>query len=470
MGLTDFLVHYNTLLIHTLGYGGIFILMALESMIFPIPSELVMPFAGFLIVMGHFEVVPVIVVSSLGSLTGSLLSYGLGTLGEPVVLRYGRYLLLNRHHLEWTELFFYRHGGKTIFISRFIPVVRHLISIPAGLARMALFPFIIYTVAGATLWNGFLTYLGIRLREHWLIIQRYTHIVDYFVLAGLFGALVYLALKVKRARKPAGSRNEAAITVMTPDPPTPGQKAAAAEAIINPTREAWDAPVTERVILTFTLPDYRYLSRLLQPGEPRYIYNCEVREGLWNQQAITLMAPALGAPYAVMVLEKLIALGARMVLALGWCGSLQPHLAVGDLVLPTSAVSTEGTSGHYPLNGQPVAPETDLVGGLRRLLQTTEARWQEGAVWSTDGFYRETIELVQHYQGQGVLGVDMEMAALFTVGRFRRVPVAGLLVVSDELATLQWNPGYRTAGFRRARDEAARLVLNAAARWDSSHA
>jgi membrane protein DedA with SNARE-associated domain len=127
----------------------------------------------------------------------------MGTLGEPVVLRYGRYLLLNKHHLEWTELFFFRHGGKTIFISRFIPVVRHLISIPAGLARMSLIPFILFTVAGATLWNGFLTYLGMRLRENWWIIQRYTHILDYFVVAGLLGVVLYLAWKLKRARKPA---------------------------------------------------------------------------------------------------------------------------------------------------------------------------------------------------------------------------------------------------------------------------
>ncbi len=96
------------------------------------------------------------------------------------------------------------------------------------------------------------------------------------------------------------------------------------EAIINPTREPWDEPVTARVILTFTLPDYRYLCRLVQPQEPpRYIYNCALREGRWDDQPITLTAPALGAPYAVMVLEKLMALGARMVLALGWCGSLQ---------------------------------------------------------------------------------------------------------------------------------------------------
>jgi membrane protein DedA with SNARE-associated domain len=143
------------------------------------------------------------VASSLGSIVGSLLSYGMGRLGEPVVLRYGRYLLLNPHHLEWTKNFFDRHGGKTIFISRFIPVVRHLISIPAGLARMSLIPFILYTAVGATLWNGFLTYLGVRLKENWRIIQQYTHILDYFVVAGLIGVAVYFFWKLKKARNPA---------------------------------------------------------------------------------------------------------------------------------------------------------------------------------------------------------------------------------------------------------------------------
>jgi membrane protein DedA with SNARE-associated domain len=203
MGLTETLCYYNTLFINQCSYVGIFVLMALESMVVPIPSELVMPFAGFLIFMGQFGVVPVIVASTLGSIVGSLLSYGMGMLGEPVVLRYGRYLLLNPHHLEWTQNFFNRHGGKTIFIARFIPVVRHLISIPAGLARMPLLPFILYTAVGATLWNGFLTYLGVRLKENWPIIQRYTHIIDYFVVAGLIMAAVYLAWKLKQARKPA---------------------------------------------------------------------------------------------------------------------------------------------------------------------------------------------------------------------------------------------------------------------------
>ena len=201
MGLTESLCYYNTLFINQCSYLGIFVLMALESMIFPIPSELVMPFAGFLIFSGHFDPLTVMVASSLGSVVGSMLSYGMGTLGEPVVVRYGRYLFLNPHHLEWTKKFFDRHGGKTIFISRFIPVVRHLISIPAGLARMPLAPFVLYTAVGATLWNGFLTYLGVRLKENWRIVQQYTHILDFLVVGALIGLAVYFAYKLKTARK-----------------------------------------------------------------------------------------------------------------------------------------------------------------------------------------------------------------------------------------------------------------------------
>lgn len=203
MGLTEALCNYNTALIQQCSYAGIFVLMALESMIAPIPSELVMPFAGFLIYTGTFDPVWVMVASSLGSLAGSLLSYGMGVLGEPAVLRYGRYLFLNPHHLEWTKKFFARHGNITIFVSRFIPVVRHLISIPAGLARMALVPFIVYTVVGATLWNGFLTYCGVRLRENWRIIQQYTHILDYIVVACLLAGVGYFLWKFREARRSA---------------------------------------------------------------------------------------------------------------------------------------------------------------------------------------------------------------------------------------------------------------------------
>lgn len=203
MGLTETLLHYITQLIAYLGYAGVFVLMALESMIAPVPSEMVMPFAGFLIHSGEFTVLGVLVASTLGSIVGSLASYVMGRLGEPVVLRFGRYLLLNQHHLEWTELFFFRYGSRTIFISRFIPVVRHLISIPAGLGKMHLVPFVIYTALGATMWNMFLAYLGYKLKEHWHLIHRYSHVLDVLVVVcGATGLVAYF-FWWRRRRTPA---------------------------------------------------------------------------------------------------------------------------------------------------------------------------------------------------------------------------------------------------------------------------
>ena len=160
-------------LILFLGYPGILLLMALESMIVPLPSELVMPFAGFLAFQGKMNFALVVLFSSLGSLLGSLLSYYVGKYGgHKVVLKYGKYLFLDINDLERTEKWFARSGGKTIFISRFIPVLRHLISIPAGIGKMDLKKFSIYTIAGATIWNTILAYFGYVLGQNWELVQK----------------------------------------------------------------------------------------------------------------------------------------------------------------------------------------------------------------------------------------------------------------------------------------------------------
>ena len=157
-----------------LGYPGILILMAMESMMVPLPSELVMPFAGFLASQGKLNLALIIVYSSLGSLLGSLLSYYIGKYGGyKLVLKYGKYLFLDAHDLEKTEQWFARRGSKTIFLSRFIPVVRHLISIPAGIGKMDLKKFCIYTIAGATLWNTILAYFGYILGKNWEMVRKY---------------------------------------------------------------------------------------------------------------------------------------------------------------------------------------------------------------------------------------------------------------------------------------------------------
>lgn len=162
------------------GYAGAAGLMALESMLAPVPSEAVMPFVGFQVADGKWNLGLAILVTSLGSFAGSLLSYWMGYYGgKPFVMKVGKYLLLNVRDLERTEQFFHRQEGiLTVFISRFIPVIRHFISIPAGIGKMRLAPFLFVSVLGATIWNTFLLICGMKLREHWNVVQKYSHQAD----------------------------------------------------------------------------------------------------------------------------------------------------------------------------------------------------------------------------------------------------------------------------------------------------
>jgi membrane protein DedA with SNARE-associated domain len=203
MGLTEFLVEHFTRWISGGGYWGLSILMSLESMVAPVPSEAVMPFAGFLVYEQRFTFIGVVLFSTLGSIMGSLISYYAGAWGgRPFVKRYGRYLLLNVHDLELTERFFSRYGDKTIFISRFIPVIRHLISIPAGVGKMKIGKFIIYTIVGAALWNSFLTVIGFYLRDNWLTVRKYGEIADLIVIVIIVAVIVFFAVQYrKRSRQ-----------------------------------------------------------------------------------------------------------------------------------------------------------------------------------------------------------------------------------------------------------------------------
>ena len=186
MGITEFLAGYITAFINRTGYASVFLFMVMESMVFPVPSEAVMPFAGFLIAEGRLSFAGVIAFSTLGSIVGSLISYWLGRYGgKPMVNRWGKYLLLDHRDLEITERFFSRRGNIAIFISRFIPVIRHLISIPAGIGRMDITTFSIYTAIGAGLWNAFLAVVGYYLRQHWEVVMQYSRIVDVIVLLAL---------------------------------------------------------------------------------------------------------------------------------------------------------------------------------------------------------------------------------------------------------------------------------------------
>jgi len=204
MGITEFLAAVGTRMMEATGYAGVFLLMVAESMVLPVPSEAVMPFAGFLVAEGSMSAAGAVGLATLGSLVGSLLSYAIGRFGgRPFIAKYGKMLLLDASDLERTDGFFRRRGAITIFVSRFIPVVRHLISIPAGMGRMKLLPFCLFTVVGAALWNSFLTWCGFALRANWDAVLRYARLVDVgvlVVLAGLVALFVFRHLRVRRRR------------------------------------------------------------------------------------------------------------------------------------------------------------------------------------------------------------------------------------------------------------------------------
>jgi len=187
MAITESIISIATTLIQHAGYPGIAVLMAMESMILPVPSEAVMPFAGFLIFDGTLTWLGVIIASTIGSIVGSLVSYWIGAKGgRPLVQRWGKYVLVSHHDLAITERFFQRRGRWAVFISRFIPVVRHIISIPAGVAKMPLQKFLTTTILGATLWNTFLAWVGFTLGQNWESLRKYSEKIDLAVLAFLF--------------------------------------------------------------------------------------------------------------------------------------------------------------------------------------------------------------------------------------------------------------------------------------------
>lgn len=191
--ITDIISNIAIKCLDTFGYCGAAVLMALESMIAPVPSEAVMPFVGFQVADEKWSLWLAIFATTLGSIGGSLVSYLLGYYGgKPLVLKVGKYFLLDQHDLELTERFFHRKGGMiTLFASRFIPVVRHLISIPAGIGKMRMIPFIVVTAVGATIWNTFLLICGMKLREHWTSVQKYSHQADIVVVAFLVLGLAW---------------------------------------------------------------------------------------------------------------------------------------------------------------------------------------------------------------------------------------------------------------------------------------
>lgn len=185
--------------IGSMGYTGIFLLMAMESSVIPIPSEVVMPPAGYLAQQGKMDMVAVILSGTLGSLVGAYANYFAARfLGRPLLLKYGRYVWITEAHFSRVEDFFKRHGEISTFIGRLLPVARHLISLPAGLANMNHLRFSIYTLLGSAIWVTVLAWIGYFIGENQALILRYSHQA---VLAVMAFSIVLVAIYMKVHRK-----------------------------------------------------------------------------------------------------------------------------------------------------------------------------------------------------------------------------------------------------------------------------
>ncbi len=178
--------------ISSLGYAGIVLLMAIESACVPLPSEIIMPFAGYLVHTGVMTLWAVSLAGAFGCVLGSLVAYYLGAWGgRPLVERYGRYVLISHHDLDLADRWFRRHGDITIFIGRLLPVIRTFIAFPAGVSRMPLWRFNLYTFAGSLIWSLGLAWIGMKLGEHWNTLGVYFHRFDALIGAVLLAGLAW---------------------------------------------------------------------------------------------------------------------------------------------------------------------------------------------------------------------------------------------------------------------------------------
>jgi uridine phosphorylase len=234
--------------------------------------------------------------------------------------------------------------------------------------------------------------------------------------------------------------------------------------LIEPRRIPGDPEIDHPIILNLFEPYLDFLRKELKikksslhrlrfPAMSHYPTTVEGKK-------LSLFGTPLGCPQAAIMLERLIAMGARKILVFGCCGSLQSSLEVGHLVVPLEALGEEGTSAHYPL---PQGVEARADGEITRIClemgKVRKFKAAAGKVWTTDALFRETQEKTRRYSEMGLLAVEMEISALFTVAAYRKVQIGGFMVVSDELASLKWKTGFLNPSFWSASRKAARLAV-----------
>jgi purine-nucleoside phosphorylase len=233
------------------------------------------------------------------------------------------------------------------------------------------------------------------------------------------------------------------------------------EAVVNPIKSRSSPDIGPVAVMAATRADLYCLCELLNFSKDDFqrLFMSRLYFDRRNPGGLSVTGPFVGAPYAVMLLETLIAWGARQIIFIGWCGAISDKVKIGDLILPTSVYIDEGTSKHYGTGANFQLQATfPMLAKIRQVLNNHNSDFHEGAVWTTDAVYRETRREVATHQQNGILAVEMEISALYSVALFRGVDLAGILVVSDELSSLNWRPGFKHERFRQSRKNACRLI------------
>ncbi|HMF86160.1 MAG TPA: DedA family protein [Nitrospiraceae bacterium] len=190
-------------MISTFGYAGIFLTMAIESACIPLPSEIIMPFAGYLVTTGQFTMLGVTLAGAIGNVAGSIVAYYAGVWGgRPFVERYGPFMLVSRKDIERADRWFAKYGEAAVFFGRMLPIVRTFISLPAGIAGVNIYRFILFTFLGALPWCYLLAYVGVKMGEHWEQLKDYFHQFDIVIGVGLALAIGYFVWSHWPRRQP----------------------------------------------------------------------------------------------------------------------------------------------------------------------------------------------------------------------------------------------------------------------------
>jgi membrane protein DedA with SNARE-associated domain len=197
--LTDPIVELATDVVAELGLTGVFVLMVLESMCIPVPSEATMLFAGFNVSDGEYSLAAAVAVGSVANLVGSWIAYAVGYYGRIDILeKHGKRLHVKKSHLEWADRWFERHGDATVFFTRMLPIIRTFISLPAGVAKMPFWRFSVLTLAGCIPWVLMLTWIGKAAGDNWEQWKDSLHLFDYFVAACIVAGVIYGLIRRRR--------------------------------------------------------------------------------------------------------------------------------------------------------------------------------------------------------------------------------------------------------------------------------